>query len=373
MEKHLHIISFDVPYPADYGGVIDVFYKIKTLHELGIKIHLHCFEYGRGRQPELNSLCEDVHYYHRSEGHKGFSHKLPYIVCSRSSVQLSENLLADDYPVLLEGIHCTYLLYDPRFAGRMIILRLHNVEYKYYRQLFLHEKSLFKKIYYWHESRQLQKYERDIAVKPMVIAFTEGDARVYHEEFNARRVFCLSAFLPFEKVENKVEKGCFCLYHGNLSVAENEAAVIWLLKKVFNDIPVPFVIAGKSPSPNLVRQANSNAHACLISDPSEPEMQDLIAKAQVNVLPSFNCTGIKLKLLNALFNGKHCIVNEETVKGTPLKPICHICGDAESFKQKIEDLYNKTFDVDEIYRRQEILSAHFDNKKNGEQLIKWIW
>ncbi len=49
-DKHLHIISFDIPYPPNYGGVIDVYFKIRTLHELGIKIHLHCFEYpGRDR------------------------------------------------------------------------------------------------------------------------------------------------------------------------------------------------------------------------------------------------------------------------------------------------------------------------------------
>ncbi|MCX6283192.1 MAG: mannosyltransferase, partial [Bacteroidetes bacterium] len=44
MEQHLHIVSFDIPYPPDYGGVIDVYYKIKTLSEAGVKIHLHCFE-----------------------------------------------------------------------------------------------------------------------------------------------------------------------------------------------------------------------------------------------------------------------------------------------------------------------------------------
>ena len=42
-----------------------MFYKIKALHELGIKIHLHCFEYGRGQQPELNKYCEEVFYYQR--------------------------------------------------------------------------------------------------------------------------------------------------------------------------------------------------------------------------------------------------------------------------------------------------------------------
>ena len=56
-DKHLHIISFDIPYPPDYGGVVDVFYKIKALSLLGIKIHLHCFEYGRKHAAVLNELC----------------------------------------------------------------------------------------------------------------------------------------------------------------------------------------------------------------------------------------------------------------------------------------------------------------------------
>ncbi|MEI7802398.1 MAG: mannosyltransferase, partial [Bacteroidota bacterium] len=46
MTNQLHIISFNVPYPPDYGGVIDVYYKIKALKEAGVKIHLHCYEYG---------------------------------------------------------------------------------------------------------------------------------------------------------------------------------------------------------------------------------------------------------------------------------------------------------------------------------------
>ena len=39
-ENHLHIVTLDVPYPADYGGVVDLFYKLQSLHQLGIKIHL---------------------------------------------------------------------------------------------------------------------------------------------------------------------------------------------------------------------------------------------------------------------------------------------------------------------------------------------
>ena len=42
--KELHVVAFDVPYPANYGGVIDIFYKVQALSEAGVKVHLHCYQ-----------------------------------------------------------------------------------------------------------------------------------------------------------------------------------------------------------------------------------------------------------------------------------------------------------------------------------------
>lgn len=372
-DKHLHIISLDVPYPPDYGGVIDIFYKIKALHEEGIKISLHCFEYGRGEQPELNKYCLNVTYYSRKHGHKGFSHKLPYIVCSRSNDEMLENLLKDDHPILIEGVHCSYLLNDERFQKRKVILRLHNTEYEYYHKLCQAETSIIKKIYYWHESKLLKQYEKRISGKAMILAMSEEDVSKYKNEFSVNDIDSLPAFIPPAHLRCKQNNGCYCLYHGNLSVAENEKAVIWLLEEVFNDLPLPFVIAGKKPSARLERVANQHPQACIVADPSEEEMQDIIEKAQLHVLPSFNCTGIKLKLLNALFNGRHCIVNREAVESTGLENICHIGSDADSFKKIIEKEYHQPFLAEEIEKRRDILLNLYDNKKNAQQLIQWIW
>ena len=95
MDKHLHIINFTVPYPADYGGVIDLFWKLPALQAQGVKIHLHCFDYGRGKQTELNKYCTSVNYYERSSGLKGFNLNLPYIVSSRKNETLFNNLLKE--------------------------------------------------------------------------------------------------------------------------------------------------------------------------------------------------------------------------------------------------------------------------------------
>lgn len=370
---HLHIVCLDVPYPVDYGGVFDLFHKLVALHAAGVKIHLHCFEYGRGEQPRLNDLCVEVKYYARKEGHKGFSHKLPYIVCSRSNGQLLEDLLLDDYPILLEGVHCSYLLNDDRFKGRKISLRLHNVEYQYYYQLYHCERSLLKKLYYLHESNLLRQYEKRIAGKATILAITEKDSRQYRDEFGAEDVHLLPVFLPFQEVLSKEGTGCFCLYHGNLSVPENEMAVGWLLKKVFNSLEMPLIIAGKNPSERLSRMIYQHPHACLIANPSEEEIQDLITKAQINILPSFNCTGIKMKLLNALFNGRHCIVNKDAVCGTGLEAACHIADCTGSIQALVQELFSEPFTERDISTRKGVLTESYNNEENARKLINLIW
>ncbi len=53
VEQHLHIISFDVPAPPDYGGVIDVYYKAKALAESkNIDIEKATYEVAK-KHPEL--------------------------------------------------------------------------------------------------------------------------------------------------------------------------------------------------------------------------------------------------------------------------------------------------------------------------------
>ena len=42
MDKYINIVSFNIPWPANYGGVIDVYYKMQALHKCGVKIILHC-------------------------------------------------------------------------------------------------------------------------------------------------------------------------------------------------------------------------------------------------------------------------------------------------------------------------------------------
>lgn len=371
-EKHLHIVCLDVPYPVTHGGFFDLFYKLHWLQKAGVRIHLHCFEYGRGQQAELNKYCESVHYYPRRTGLAGFSRKLPYIVNSRQHRQLLENLLQDNHPILLEGIHCTWPLNDTRFEGRKMFVRLHNVEYEYYEQLSKTERSPARKLYYAHESKLLRKYEESIAGKALFITVSEKDAATYRDNFNARTVY-LPVFVPWTEVEAVTGQGQFCLYHGNLSVAENERAATWLLQEVFGELKMPFVIAGRNPSRRLEQLIHQSMHACLAANPATEEMQDLIKKAHINVLPAFNTTGVKLKLLNALFAGRHCITNKAAVAGTGLEGCCYIADTSAEIKQGLRHLQQQEFTPAMRAERTAILTGIYNNEENCRKLTGWIW
>ena len=147
-ELHLHIVSFDIPYPPNYGGVIDVFYKIKALHAAGVKVHLHCFEYHREPAKELDELCEVVHYYPRKTGVVAALSWKPYIVFGRRSDELLKTLCRDDFPILFEGLHSCYYLSHPSLKNRIKIYRESNIEHHYYFHLSKVEKNFFKKIYF---------------------------------------------------------------------------------------------------------------------------------------------------------------------------------------------------------------------------------
>ena len=362
-----------MPYPADYGGAIEQFYKIVWLHRLGVKIHLHCFTKSRLQAEELNQYCESVHYYPRKTGLKGFSIFNPYIIFSRSDPALLANLQKDNHPVLFEGVHTTWLLQTNLLKGRGIFVRLHNTEYKYYKQLAKHESKIFNRLYFLYESFLLKKYERRLAKKYTLLALSQTDKEIFVKEFKAKDIHFIPAFVGWEEVTSQNGKGCYCLYHGNLSINENEEAVTWLLQNVFNNIEVPLVIAGKSPSQKLEALAHSHEYTCLVANPIQKEMQDIIAKAQVNVLPSFNNTGVKLKLLNSLYSGRHCVVNKEGVDGSGLESVCTVANGAKEFKEQISRLYEKPFDEEEAAKRKALLAGLNNNKLNAEKIVALIF
>lgn len=365
---HMHIVSFDIPYPPTYGGVIDVFYRLRALSNLGAKIYLHTFEYSRARSKELETYCEAVYYYPRKNLMQSLPVRYPHIVKSRASEALLDRLLLDDMPILFEGLHTTYFLAHPGLARRQKLVRMHNVEWEYYLQLADREARYWYRQYYQAEAKLLRDFEEILRHADHILAISPKDTAYYKRAFPQTRY--LPAAHGHEVVSSLSGQGEYCLYHGNLSVVENHEAALWLIFEVFSHLgDIPLIIAGANPLPDLIEATSNFEHIYLRPNPTQIEMVDLVQQAHMHVLPTFQNTGIKLKLLHSLFSGRFVVVNPPMIEDTGLEFSTIIAETPTDFRRAISKHWIQNFTEIDIAQRKATLLPKFDDHLNARSLM----
>ncbi|MCF8237363.1 MAG: glycosyltransferase [Saprospiraceae bacterium] len=364
----VHIVSFDVPYPPDYGGIMDIYYRCKTLTRLGVEVVLHCYQYGRPVRKELEEVAAEIYYYPRKRAAGLFSLTTPHIVASRNAPALLDRLLLDDAPVLFEGLHTTAFLDHPSLSKRIRVVRMHNIEQDYYRQLGQQERNPLRKLYCYVEAWRLNRYEPILKHADYIATVSAADTAELTSRYG-QKVQEVASFHPYDQVEGAPGKGAYAFYHANLSVMENHRAALWLIQSVFATLEYPLVIAGLDPSPQLLRAAKPWPWIRILDSPSEVEMDALLRDAQVVVIPTFQSTGLKLKLLNSLFKGRHIVTTEEMVSGTVLGGLCTIENDPLLFQKRVAGLAATPFTEKMRAVRRQVLVPQFDNLSNGKKLM----
>jgi hypothetical protein len=367
--KHLHIVAFNIPFPSNYGGVIDIFYKIKALNSLGVKIHLHCFEYGREKADILNTMCETVTYYPRKMNWITILSKTPFIVKSRTSIQLLHNLSAKPIPIIFEGLHSCAYLNHPKLKDNPQFVRTHNIEQDYYKLLAKSEKNFGYKLYLYLEYLKIKPYESNLKHAKGLLTISDND-RAYFKDMS--KSYLVRAFHPDNKVHSKIGHGSYALYHGNLAVAENENAALFLIQKVFKHLKYNLVIAGNKPTKKLRNEIAKHQNIKLIENPKNTILDILIQDAHIQVLPTDQATGTKLKLLKALHHGRHCIVNKKMIAMTGLEKCCAIVETPEEWIYKINDLAPLGFNREHKTLREELLKS-YDCKLEAAKIASIIF
>ncbi|CAI8240828.1 MAG: Uncharacterised protein [Bacteroidia bacterium] len=371
-KRILHIVAFDVPFPANYGGVIDIYYKIKAIYKEGIDIKLHVYNYGRKlSKSELSKYCSEINYYSRKIYKNPFMGTLPYIVNSRNSSDLLNNLQKDQAPILFEGLHCTYYLAHPSLQNRVKIVRTHNIEHHYYKHLESSESKYFKKYFFRIEAEKLKKHQEILKHANIIAAISPNDTSYFNKKFG--NTIYIPAFHSNNKMVKPDNKGDFVLYHGNLSVPENYNAAKQLILNVFSKIKTRAIIAGNNPPKELITLCNMHQNVELKYNLSTDEIHQLIENAHINVLYTNQNTGIKLKLLNALYLGRFSIVNSLMVEGSGLEKLCTISNNFQNIIQNINTLTKTDYTENHYTDKKLFLEKNFNNTIGVQKLIKHIY
>jgi hypothetical protein len=373
MTTVLNVVSFDIPYPPDYGGVTDVYWKLFWLHKAGVRVILHCFHSRRNPAPELNGICEQVHYYRRAMGFRSNLSTLPFTVKSRESEALVRNLLANDHPILFEVLHTCGPIADPRLRKRLKIYRHSNIEHEYYKHLSKSERKPVKRLFLRIEAEKLRRFEKILRFADIICAVNADDTQYFSQKYPQSRSVYLPSFHPNEQIDIPSGKGDYVLFHGNLSISENYEAARWLAANVFPGLSSKVIVAGLDPPPLVKKMIAGLSNVELVASPSLDRMRALIRDAQVHVLYTRQATGLKLKLLNVLFGGRFVVCNTGMLAGTGISPAAGVvtAESPDQFVGRINGWIGIPFSAGHAEARRAMVS-NFMNQKNVQTLVELI-
>lgn len=370
MKKALHVVCLDVPIPPDYGAMIDVFYRCKALTALGYEVHLHCFEYGRGREHNIDGIAHAIYYYDRPKSFRYALHWRPFIVETRHSKTLLKRLQKDDFPILWEGQHCTSFLGHPSLETHRQVVRVHNIEWEYYWRLALRKGKWLDRLFFLTEAVKLRWYDKRLKRAHALICVSSEDQKHY-QKWHPRVDLIRSGFaLDFTPRDEQVEY--YAIFHGNLTVNENEEAVNWILDVVEEfQITRKIIVAGKTPSDSLKARLAQFTNVELRENPSKEDMDALISNAADQLLVTFQAAGLKLKLLISSATESRCIATPELVVGSGLEAGCEIVESKAEFAEKLQ--HPQLAKPEQLEARHRILRETFDVNETMKRMAKWLF
>src|SRR5690606_17916348 len=119
------------------------------------------------------------------------------------------------------------------------------------------------------------------------------------------------------------------------------------------------------PSMELRRAVNERPNVTLMENVTTDNIRKLVQKSWINILPTFQNTGIKLKLLFALYNGGYCLVNSTMVEETGLEEFCVVKNEPDEMVNAMEALMRLPFSREEFKARVSQLDRVFSTETNA--------
>ncbi|NIK79538.1 glycosyltransferase involved in cell wall biosynthesis [Paenibacillus castaneae] len=366
------VVCSDFPFPADHGGRVDTWGRIKVLAELGWKIHLVVC----GKQMPSNEdmeaayvYVEDIRLCSRRSKLADLLHAIPMQVQSRSELRNVE--LEGDYDyVLLEGDYVYPILSNPKIKHETVILRVHNDEAVYFKALARSTKNIIHKMYYHMESSKftvLQKKMLEKVDKYLFISSKEFDS------FHKLNPSVKSLFLPPPVTNERFRMNAFkskkVVFIGSLFMPNNREAIQWYLEHIhplmLKEQDYQFIIAGNSRKQSLSWLEPYNLTRVVVHD-TPKSLDDIYNSGYLFVNPMQNGAGVKLKTIEAIQNGLPVISTSIGYEGTGLVDNEHImiADKPEQFYAKIKELFDNPDKAKKLLdASQSFLRKHYNHKE----------
>lgn len=319
--KNILFLSPQLPYPPISGGVIKSWRLVEFLsqrYELSIatflkndeekdvntflgKVHLkgHYFEPIDIPRSSLNLiksnlLLQPLNLYRNRS--KTFAQKIQHLI------QASDAIFVDHYEMFQ---------YVPKGYQGKIILHQHNCEYLIWDRFSELEKNPIKKFALKNQSFWIRNYEKKICEISDTILAAPNDIHElvkigaqphkFYETYHLGDAELLDlAPLNWGQSENAI------LFIGTLTWEANVDGVLYFLKDIWPKLltknpDLKFYIVGKNPDQRIIQLANEYTNVILTGFVTD--LEDYYSKCKVFISPLRFGSGIKVKVMNALYRG----------------------------------------------------------------------
>jgi glycosyltransferase involved in cell wall biosynthesis len=384
------VVCSDFPYPADHGGRVDTWGRIKVLAELGWKIHLLVCGKQMPSEDDMQvvyTYVEEIKLCNRRSKLADLLHVIPMQAQSRK--ELRHVNLTEDYDyVLLEGDYVYPILNNPKIKHDHVILRVHNDEAIYFKALARSTKNVIHKMYYHMESSKFANLQKKMIEKVDNYLFISNKE---FESFQRQNPAAKSLFLPPPVTKDVFRVNSFQSKHvvfiGSLFMPNNREAIQWYLEHIhplmLKEPDYKFIVAGNSRKQSLSWLESYDLTRVIVHDTPKC-LDDIYKSGYLFVNPMQNGAGVKLKTIEAIQNGLPVISTSIGYEGTGLVDNKHImvADQPEEFYRRMKQLFDNPEQARAMLESsQNFIRTHYNHKEvlkgfiqslNGSYLMKQV-
>jgi glycosyltransferase involved in cell wall biosynthesis len=333
----------ELPYPANSGGRIYTWERLKQLKKYDNKIFLFSIKDKDEfvNYAELRKVCFNINMYNRPNKYiNGLTNLFkPYSVISRYDKNMHNDirnlikkneidLIIIDIPEML--LNCPVNNNIPK------VLTQHNIEYKVFQNIAKNSKNIIKKVIFKFEYIKMKKFENKIYSSNFLDGYTfisQNDMAEFKTSYPNNNCICIPQGYEIKKGNNKLsetnimntQKQKVIVFTGKMDYEPNAQAVKWFCNDIFPIIKesirnIKFYIVGKNPKKEVLNLATQD----IIVTGEVKDTKEYIQMADLFVIPLLSGGGVKIKLFEALGNGKVVVTTDKGVEGTKFLNNIHL-------------------------------------------------
>jgi glycosyltransferase involved in cell wall biosynthesis len=381
------------PYPPHDGGSLASFNLITSLGRLGHEVTLltMCTPKHRLTEAEKNRLSEMVSLYIQDVDTSVhpvrfltnllFS-RLPYnaerFISPVFDKELARLLKSSGFDIVqLEGLYLMpYAETIRHYTAARIVLRAHNVEHEVWSRISQNETSFLRKRYLALLARRLVHFETFFLNRyDLLVPITARDRDEFNRMGNNKPVHVCPAALYVEHlaIPETLPSEPSLFFLGSLDWKPNQEGLLWFVDQVFPVLrprypELKFHIAGRNAPEWLIKRIDNPG---ILFHGEIPDAGVFIRENGILVAPCFSGGGMRIKIIEAMANGKPVITTDMGAEGLDTKHRENILigHTVDEYVDNLDGLLK----FPDFYRKIALnafafVQQHFDNMKISAEL-----